>query len=81
MTKVHAYSASTTEICGRDMPIFEYKCAECGNTQDNIVKYDERKSSRQCVKCTDTALTALFVDRIHNSDFALKGKGWYKDGY
>jgi putative FmdB family regulatory protein len=57
------------------MPIYEYKCKSCGTQFESMQKISEPPIA-PCPKCGDTA------DRmISMTSFALKGGGWYKDGY
>lgn len=58
------------------MPIFEYKCQKCGHTFENIV-LDKNKIIK-CPKCKSTNLKKLPSVK---TNFQLKGKGWFKDGY
>ncbi len=57
------------------MPIYEYKCKECGHRFEELRKYDE--PDPPCNKCPSLK-TARLVSRMN---FALKGSGWYKDHY
>ena len=66
------------------MPIYQYKCKDCGHVFEQIVKND--KTVPQC--------PAIFIDGafekicgrecekiISKSSFRLKGSGWARDGY
>ena len=58
------------------MPIYVFKCKdkECGITKEKMQKVDAPYP--QCEECgTDTEKA------IVASNFALKGEGWYADGY
>ena len=66
------------------MPIYEYKCQICGFSFEIMQKVDERPP-----KC-DNIVVSGSLERlcggqckklISKSSFALKGGGWYKDGY
>lgn len=59
------------------MPIYEYKCRGCGHTQEVITTLSERDTPPPCSECGSSELRRL----ISRSSFALKGGGWYKDGY
>lgn len=57
------------------MPIYEYKCQKCHHTFEEIQKVNDPHVA-SCPKCDGT------VERlISQTSFALKGGGWYKDGY
>lgn len=57
------------------MPIYEYKCSKCHNHFETMQKMaDEPKAP--CPKCG-----GMGKRLISQSSFALKGGGWYKDGY
>lgn len=57
------------------MPTYEYNCTKC-NKHFEIVQKITDKSEAKCPDCGASA-TRL----ISQSSFALKGGGWYKDGY
>ena len=61
------------------MPIYEYKCNKCNTTQDKIVTYSDRKETSQCPLCFNGDL--IYVDKIHNGSFYLKGTGWYQTDF
>jgi putative FmdB family regulatory protein len=54
------------------MPIYEYKCAECGHRLETIQKVSEAPLA-DCPNCGKTALKRL----ISAAGFQLKGGGWY----
>ena len=60
------------------MALYEYKCInnECGHEfEENIsIKLDSK--THKCPKCGKMA-----EKQISRSSFALKGGGWYADGY
>ena len=57
------------------MPIYEYQCQNCHHRFEEIQKVSDAPVA-SCPKCKGT------VDRlISQTSFALKGEGWYKDGY
>lgn len=58
------------------MPIYEYKCLQCGYQFEHLQKINEEDLSI-CPKCKAPNLTRL----ISNSSFQLKGSGWYATGY
>ncbi len=57
------------------MPIYEYECAKCENVFEAQQKMSEAPLS-SCPSC-DGPVKKL----ISTSSFALKGGGWYTDGY
>lgn len=57
------------------MPIYEYRCQACGHQFEKIQKLSDRPL-RQCPECKG------HVEKIVSlSSFALKGGGWYAQGY
>jgi putative FmdB family regulatory protein len=57
------------------MPIYEYQCQKCHHHFEEIQKVSDAPIAC-CPKCKGT------VSRlISQTSFALKGEGWYKDGY
>ena len=57
------------------MPIYEYQCDACGLIFEARQKFSDAPLS-QCQKCGG-AVQKL----ISQSAFALKGSGWYQQGY
>ena len=57
------------------MPVYEYRCEKCAYEFDAEQKITD-KPLNKCPECNGK------VSRlISASSFALKGGGWYKDGY
>lgn len=57
------------------MPIYEYKCKDCGEVFEAIQKFSDKPLTK-CTSCSGS------VERlISQSAFHLKGGGWYADGY
>ncbi len=57
------------------MPIYEYQCSMCEKTFEIFQKITE-DPLKKCPDCGGD------VNRlISQTSFALKGGGWYKDGY
>jgi len=56
------------------MPMYEYQCTVCTNITEELNPID--KTTIQCPACNNTAERIVSL-----SSFALKGSGWYKDGY
>lgn len=54
------------------MPLYEYYCKHCQEEQEKLQGY--RDPAPECCKKPMTKL-------ISRSNFALKGGGWYADGY
>jgi len=59
------------------MPIYVYECQEetCGHSFEKIQKLSDPPKC-PCEKCGKGAKRVMGV-----SSFALKGQGWYRDGY
>jgi len=57
------------------MPMYEYECA-CGNTDEMFFHISEAQDTIECKKCGKQMKRI-----ISTTSFALKGSGWYKDGY
>ncbi len=57
------------------MPIYEYKCTECGNEIEVLQKMSDDPLSK-CESC-DGELKKL----ITSTSFVLKGTGWYVTDY
>ena len=66
------------------MPIYEYRCADCGKTFDALQKFSDepftncgQSSSLVCETKGKGAVTRL----ISSPSFHLKGTGWYATDY
>ena len=59
------------------MPIYEYRCSDCGETTEFIVSATDKGFKASCTDCKSENMKRL----ISRSSFALKGEGWAKDGY
>lgn len=57
------------------MPIYEYRCDQCGSTTEVLQKVGARQR-RKCEKCSGR-LRKL----VSRTSFHLKGGGWYTEGY
>lgn len=57
------------------MPIYEYRCSECGDEFEAIQKFSD-KPLKSCGKCG-----GKLEKLLSRSGFMLKGGGWYADGY
>lgn len=57
------------------MPIYEYKCTECGRSFEALQRINE-EPLRRCIHCGGP------VEKlISQSSFQLKGAGWYVTDY
>ncbi len=54
------------------MPIYAYKCAACGHTQDVLQKISDAPLTA-CPACG----AAAFAKQVTAAGFQLKGSGWY----
>ena len=54
------------------MPIYEYRCEECGHQEDHLQKISERPLSK-CPACGKKAYKKM----LSAAGFQLKGSGWY----
>lgn len=61
------------------MPIYEYKCEQCGQCSEILQKLSDAPAT-DCPKCGAAALAKI----MSNTSFRLTGDGWYvtdfKDG-
>ncbi|HXU42162.1 MAG TPA: zinc ribbon domain-containing protein [Burkholderiales bacterium] len=54
------------------MPIYEYRCEDCGHQADHLQKVSEKPLSK-CPACGKKAYKKL----LSAAGFQLKGSGWY----
>jgi putative FmdB family regulatory protein len=54
------------------MPIYEYRCGECGHQEEHLQKISEKPLSK-CPACAKKAYKKL----LSAAGFQLKGSGWY----
>ncbi len=54
------------------MPIYEYRCNDCGTRHEHLQKLGEAPLER-CPDCGSTHYTKL----VSAAGFQLKGSGWY----
>lgn len=61
------------------MPTYIYQCTNksCEETVEVIHKMTEDNPLKECPRCHYTE----FKKVIQASNFHLKGRGWFKDGY
>jgi putative FmdB family regulatory protein len=57
------------------MPIYEYKCLDCGKEHEVLQKFSD-EPLKTCPDCGGS-VTKL----ISNTSFVLKGSGWYVTDY
>lgn len=58
------------------MPIYEYRCPDCGHQFEAIQKMSDAPL-KVCPECGAEQVKKL----ISQTSFVLKGGGWYKDHY
>lgn len=58
------------------MPIYEYRCGDCGHELEALQKLSDPKLST-CPECGKESLTKL----VSASAFVLKGTGWYQTDF
>jgi putative FmdB family regulatory protein len=54
------------------MPIYEYRCSNCGHQQEFLQKLSEAPHTR-CTKCGQETFSKM----VTAAGFQLKGSGWY----
>lgn len=59
------------------MPLFEYKCSKC----EELVEVLEGINDEPLEDCDKCGSFSSMEKIVSLSSFALKGGGWYKDGY
>ena len=58
------------------MPIYEYRCGQCGHEFETIQKISEAPLE-VCPACSESAL----VKKVSAAGFRLKGGGWYETDF
>ena len=58
------------------MPIYEYKCSECGHVLDALQGVNEAPLE-ECPECSKSSLKKL----ISAPNFRLSGDGWYETDF
>lgn len=57
------------------MPLYEYKCNECGHVFEAVQKFSD-EPLKECPECSGPV-----GKLISSSSFHLKGGGWYQTDY
>ena len=65
----------TKTVC-RQMPIYEYRCDNCGHELEAFQKLSE-DPLRKCPECQTESL----IKKISAAGFRLKGGGWYETDF
>jgi len=58
------------------MPIYEYRCEECGHQLEALQKMND-PALTDCPECKQTALKKI----LSAAGFRLKGGGWYETDF
>ena len=58
------------------MPIYEYRCQQCGHEMEAIQKMSDDPLT-DCPECNNSALQKL----VSAAGFRLKGGGWYETDF
>lgn len=58
------------------MPIYEYKCPQCGHVFEEMVSLSQAHGEESCPRC-GTASPRM----MSHTSFVLKGGGWYVSDY
>ena len=62
------------------MPIYEYKCENCGYEFEEMLHFSERDIPLN-TPCSFPTCGGKVHLKMSLGSFHLKGSGWYKDGY
>jgi len=62
------------------MPIYEYKCENCGHEFEEMLHFSERENPL-IAPCPFPTCTGKVHLKMSLGSFHLKGDGWAKDGY
>lgn len=60
------------------MPIYEFKCTECENIDELILK-SSKIEDNQTKKCTECGCDSVKI--VSSNSFKLSGSGWASDRY
>ena len=58
------------------MPIYEYRCGDCGHQQDHLQKHSD-PLIEVCPACGG----AHYAKQVTAAGFQLKGSGWYETDF
>ena len=58
------------------MPIYDYKCSDCGHQIEVIQKFSDEPKTL-CIKCGKETLKKM----VSAPSFRLKGGGWYETDF
>ena len=58
------------------MPIYEYRCGQCGHKLESLQKFSDAPLTT-CPACGKEALSKL----VSAAGFQLKGSGWYQTDF
>ena len=58
------------------MPIYEYRCSDCGHEFDKLQKLSD-EALKTCPECGKDTLKKL----VSAAGFRLKGSGWYETDF
>tara|TARA_Y100000592_G_scaffold74795_1_gene116708 strand:- start:787 stop:990 length:204 start_codon:yes stop_codon:yes gene_type:complete len=62
------------------MPLYRFHCINCDDKFEKLMSVREKcdeKTEVECPSCGSFETQSI----MHKPTFALKGAGWYKDGY
>ena len=62
------------------MPLYAYRCDNCGAQFEKLMSLKERCDKSTLIFCPDCGC-GEHTPLLSRTSFALKGGGWYKDGY
>ena len=62
------------------MPIYEYKCENCGYEFEEMLHFSEREDPLN-IPCSSPTCGGKVHLKMSLGSFHLKGDGWAKDGY
>lgn len=64
------------ELRGNKMPIYEYKCEQCGDVFEEWTRHIDDETTQECPACHGVGHRI-----VSNTSFVLKGGGWYVTDY